>query len=132
MFSENIILSPQEITYIRTRNKRYQLAFAMLLKYYQQNYEFIEYLAGIPQIIINRIAQQLKISPKLHLPSKRTIDELYSLIRRYFKSSFKSNHTEKLSNWIKYDLQNDQSIAKLNGSLLDYKDKGISAIGWVN
>ena len=113
MLSENVILSPQEIECIRTRNHQSQLAFAILLKYYQQTYEFLEDLTVIPKNIINKIAHQLKVQPKLYIPSSRSFDTFYSVIRNFFKTSFsKSEHYQSLQSWIKETLLPNTFLTK--------------------
>ncbi|MFT4060623.1 MAG: Tn3 family transposase [Legionella sp.] len=124
-------LSQEEIGFIRTRHTSKQLAFALLLKYYQKSHQFINDLTKLPAHLINRIASQLNIPPVISEVSSRTYDNYMSLIRRYFKTSFsKKTHYKELEAWIKDELLPNHHLAdeEIKNRAIQYlKEKGIES-----
>lgn len=101
---KEVIFNSEEIKFIARRNKSPRLIFAVMLKYYQQTHEFLEYsnIRKIRQSKINKIASQLNIEPIINKVSKRTYGNIISDLREYLDTTFsKKEHYKDLVDYIK-------------------------------
>ena len=73
----------EEIQFIQKKQKSKQMVFAIIFKYYQQNYTFIDDLSQVSKSVITSIGEILNISPQINGISSRTNDNFIASIRYY-------------------------------------------------
>ena len=94
-------LSEDEIQFIQKKQKTKQLIFAILFKYYQQNFVFLENFSQISKAEKRKLSKTLGISAKITTVSNRTYDNYLASIREYFKTEkIKRAHYEEIKDWI--------------------------------
>ena len=95
-------LTSEEIDFIKTKQTKKRLAFALLFKSYQDNHEFIGDLTKLPRNAVKKVARILNVPPTIGEISSRTYDNYVSSIRKYFNTSFSTKvHYKDLTLWIR-------------------------------
>ena len=106
-------LTSEEMDFIKTKQIKKRLAFALLFKSYQDNHEFIDDLTKLPRNVVKKIARILNVSPTIGKISSRTYDNHVSSIRKYFKTSFSTKeHYKELTLWIRCQVLPTQFLSK--------------------
>jgi TnpA family transposase len=85
-FDDNVwFLSNEELSFVYTRNKRYRLGFAALMKFFQYMGRFPESLLDIPKQGLQHLTKQLNMtfSPDDYQPTSPLLNQQKSAIRKF-------------------------------------------------